>query len=204
MEEEVEAKKEETLNTCETCMGDNLLKDVGIKKCLRCEQPFCVHFASLVDPNYYCVDCMSDLELLKNEQVHTRDVDWDTQRDRAVRVIRHAMIKKIGGLDYLFAQRRNVAMTDAELELAIEYHKQQVTSMILEREERKVKALHAKSLGIKLGNVSTTTITKSATGTTTKTRIDKTAAQLAALLQSQMQGKSAAEKAQILLNILGK
>jgi len=165
--------------TCEVCTNDNLLKSVGIKKCIRCSALYCIHFASLIDGNEYCVDCLSDLTLLKGEEVYKRvDYDLVAEKERVVR--RRATILKINGLDYLFMQRRNATMSDAELELKIECYKEQVISMILEREERKIKKFKAQN--IKLGTISTTTETKTDTANVTQTTIERNQKKVATIL----------------------
>jgi len=165
--------------TCERCTNDNLLKNVGIRKCTRCTQLYCIHFASLLEGNEYCVECLSDLTLLKNEEVYSRK-DYDLLADKERIVRRRATTYKIGGLDYLFAQRRNAAMSDAELELKIEYFREQTTSMIIEREERKIKKSHEKT--IKIGATTTTTTVSTSTGTTSQTVVEKKKNQLNNLL----------------------
>ncbi|HEY4799526.1 MAG TPA: hypothetical protein VII99_10660 [Bacteroidia bacterium] len=133
----------------------------------------------MIDGNEYCVDCLSDLTLLKGEEVYKRvDYDLVAEKERVVR--RRATILKINGLDYLFMQRRNATMSDAELELKIECYKEQVISMILEREERKIKKFKAQN--IKLGTISTTTETKTDTANVTQTTIERNQKKVATIL----------------------
>lgn len=179
-----EAEEQKEVNTCEVCTTDNLLKAVGIKRCLKCNDLYCFHFCSTIDPDNYCVDCLNDLTLLKNEEVYKRE-DWDLESDRVKRIIRRARTFKIGGTDFLFAQRMNSQISDAELELKIEYFKEQVSHMIMEREERKIKKYTAeKAASIKIGTASLTTSVKTPTAVTAKTQMDKNMAKLNAVFSS--------------------
>jgi len=186
--------------TCETCINDNLLKEVGIRKCVRCGELYCIHSASIIDGNEYCADCLSDLNLLKNEEVYARkDYDLVTDKEKIIR--RRATTYKISGMDYLFMQRRNSAMSDAELELKIELFKEQTSLMILEREERKIKKFQAQN--VKIGTVSSTVVTKTDTAVVSHTTMEKKKNQMNAIL-SNMKPTDALNMLDMLAKLMGK
>jgi hypothetical protein len=176
-----------TSTVCDVCLELNLTTHSCIK-CQRCEQAFCFHFASAVDA-VYCVNCMSDISVTK--QIITKEY---THRDdeRGVTSIcrRRAREVKIAGLDWLFAQRRITDLSDMELDLAVEYHRNILSLMISEQESRRNVKMH-RYAGVKVSipTPATTTVSNTSTTTTTtkKTRVvskTKQQEQLAALLKS--------------------
>jgi hypothetical protein len=176
-----------TSTVCDVCLELNLTTHSCIK-CQRCEQAFCLHFASAVDA-VYCVNCMSDISVTK--QIITKEyVHRDDERGVTSIYRRRAREVKIAGLDWLFAQRRITDLSDMELDLAIEYHRNILSLMISEQESRRNVKMH-RYAGVKVSipTPATTTVSNTSTTTTTtkKTRVvskTKQQEQLAALLKS--------------------
>lgn len=190
-----EQREEELYYVCEACMGSNVLQAIGIIDCPKCDKPFCIHFSSKVDPQY-CVDCMSDVSV-QTDTVSKVYEHYNEQTDRIVRYSRRAKRIKIEGQDFLFAQRRIKDMSDAELGMAIEYHRAIYQAMGLEAEERKVANLHRNvnvSVIPSTQVTSTTTVKKSV-----KTSSDKGAAKISALLDSMKAGGMTNEQIAALL-----
>ena len=89
-------------------------------------------------------------------------------------------------------------MSDAELELKIEYFREQTTSMIIEREERKIKKSHEKT--IKIGAATTTVTVSTSTGTTSQTTVEKKKNQMTNILA----GMKPEDAMAVLLKLMGK
>jgi hypothetical protein len=178
-----------TSTVCDTCLELNLTTKSCIK-CARCEQAFCLHFASTVDAQY-CVNCLSDISLTK--QVITKTYEHKNQETGQTTFYRRrARDIKISGLDWLFSQRKIAELADVELDLAIEYHRNILMLMIAEQEQRRNAKMH-RYAGVKvlIATPSTTSVLDTTQTTVKKTRtVSKTKAQeqLAALLQSMLAG----------------
>lgn len=177
-------------HACDICMGDNLLRDVGIKSCARCLNPYCLHFASKVDPLHYCVSCMSAIELTRSVVTKTYE-HYDEITDTLRTYSRKARDIKMSGDDWMFAQRRIRSMTDAEGMLATEFHRNYLMLLIDDQERRRNEKAHR--------NAGKTFVLPSASSTTTTTTVQKKistvkldkkkeqlAAQLANLTQDQI------------------
>jgi hypothetical protein len=126
--------------TCRTCLEGNLVQDIRIARCVKCELLYCTHFASTIDPQY-CTECLSDVTLHKEVVTKTYSY-YNEETDTVTEYKRRARYIKLEGLDWLFAQRKIVALSDNELELAVEYHREILNGMLKEREERRIKQLH--------------------------------------------------------------
>lgn len=174
-----------TSTVCDVCLELNLTHKDQIITCSHCEQAFCFHYASSVDAQY-CVNCMSDINVQKNtiskEYIHRDEQGGVTSVYR-----RKAREVKIGGLSWLFAQRKITELSDVELDMAIEYHRNILSLMISEQEQRRNTKMH-RYAGIKA--IPTPTTTKVSDDTTTSVRktrtISKTKAeeQLAAVMKA--------------------
>lgn len=191
-----------TSTVCDVCLELNLTTH-SVIKCERCEQAFCFHFASNIDARY-CVNCMSDMSMTK--QVITKEyVHRDSERGITSIYRRRAREVKISGLDWLFAQRKISELSDTELDLTIEYHRNILSLMITEQEARRNAKMH-RYAGIKVSipTPSTTTVSDTTTTTTKKTRtVSKTKQQeqLAAMLKSMLAGGTTPD--QILAKLRG-
>jgi len=53
-----------TSTVCDVCLELNLTHKTEAQRCERCEQQFCLHFASTVDVSY-CVNCLSNISVTK-------------------------------------------------------------------------------------------------------------------------------------------
>lgn len=177
---------------CDICLELNLTEDVHIQKCVICEEPYCTHHASIVDPSH-CAECLNDVsvtfEVIKKTETHiNHDTNTPYTRTRKARQI------KIGGLHWLFAQRKINDLNDIELDLAIQYHRAIYDSMLYEREKRRTEHFHRNAKRqFKINNpsttvTSTTTVTKSKkiSGQKPKTKEVNAGALLEGLLKSGM------------------
>lgn len=140
-EKETQLKAEASL-VCPTCAGDTLLRSVGIQKCIRCKENFCLHNASRTDPRYYCSNCLKDLELkVDDDFIVEREVySWKTDSTRIES--RRCTTYELRGDAWLFAQLVFQTLTDAEQEVAIEYHRQSLSSLLLDQDMRRMEKLH--------------------------------------------------------------
>jgi hypothetical protein len=176
---------------CDVCIEKNLTERCTIE-CMRCNELFCLHYASNVDA-CYCVNCMSDVNVTK--QVITKTYESTNAEGEKTFYRRRARQITIGGLDWLFAQRRIPEYSDAELDLAIEYHRERLNLLLGENERRRTEKMH-RYAGVKVVLPSTNGTATTTTTTVKKTRIiskNKQQEQLAALLKSlQAQGMSVA------------
>ena len=175
---------------CEMCQELNLTESGHITHCERCGQPFCFHFTSNID-TAYCVNCMSDVEVTK--QTITKEYIHRNAQERVTSVYRRkAREIKINGLDWLFAQRKIIDLSDDELDLSIEYHRNILALQIYEQEVRRTARMH-RYAGVHVVAPSASTETTSTTTTTvkkTKTiKKNKKEEQLNALLKSMLGAK---------------
>jgi hypothetical protein len=181
-EEEAEGPEVLGSHVCDTCIGDNLLKSCGIRKCARCENPFCVHYACKADPLTYCVTCMSQIELTRSICTKTYE-HFDEVTDTLKRYTRRAREIHLAGEDWMFAQRRVNTLTDAELDMVIEYHRQYLQLLCGDQERRKTEKAH-RNAGIKMQfpSAAVTTTTVTTTKKTSTVKLDRQKEQAAALL----------------------
>jgi hypothetical protein len=168
---------------CDLCLEKNLSERCTIE-CMRCNELFCLHYASNVDA-CYCVNCMSDVSVTK--QIITKTYESTGQDGEKHFYKRRARQIQIGGLDWLFAQRKIPEYSDAELDLGIEYHRARLDLLLGENEKRRVDKMH-RYAGVK-HVIAPTTIGTAVTSTTivkkTKTiSKNKQQEQLAALLKN--------------------
>lgn len=171
-------------HVCDTCVGDNLLKECGIRTCARCLNPFCLHYASKVDPLTYCVSCMSAIELTRSVVTKTYE-HFDEVSDTLRTWSRKAREIHLSGDDWMFAQRRINTLSDAELDMVIEYHRQYLQLLCSDQERRRMEKAH-RNAGVKFiiptSTVTTTTVTTSKKTNTVK--LDKQKEKTAAMLSS--------------------
>jgi hypothetical protein len=169
---------------CDSCLELNLTTRSAIE-CARCGKAFCYHFASKVDVQY-CVNCLSDISMTK--EVIVKTYEHKTEQGKDVFYRRRARAVRITGMDWLFAQRKISDLSDIELDLDIEYHRNIYKLMLDEQERRRTEKMHRyantrvvlpSSPATKSSSTTTTTVKK--TRTVSK---DKAAEQLAALLSS--------------------
>lgn len=183
----VEVENECSALVCDLCMRENLSKKVGVAQCSRCAQAYCIHFSSLADAEHYCVSCLSDIEM--HDEIVTKTVEhYNEETDKTTRRSRSARQITMGGLDWLFVQRKIYDYSDAELMLAIEYHGQRKQLLEKEQERRKLEKAH-RYAGVKVQNIALSPVTQSTTTVhvskkTTSTKSTKAAAQATALIAS--------------------
>jgi len=176
-----------TQTVCDCCLELNLTTKTVIT-CQRCEQAFCFHFASSVDP-MYCVNCLSDISMQKSIITKTYEhTNPETGEHTFYR--RRAREIKIDGLDWLFAQRKIIELSDVELDLTIEYHRNILSLMITEGEQRRTAKMHRyANVKMHIATPSSTTVTDATHTTVKKVRTvskNKAAEQMAALLKSML------------------
>lgn len=127
---------------CSTCLGDNLLRDIGIKKCARCCEPFCIHHASIYDSVYYCTYCLHDITLTRTVLSKTSEVRDCETGELLDTFRRKAVSTTLGGLDWLFIQRLNQTLTDAELATKYEYFRQNISQLLTDIDKRRAEKAH--------------------------------------------------------------
>lgn len=127
-------------SVCPTCLASNLLSEIKIARCVKCHRLYCVHFASTID-SIYCVECLSDITLFKETITKTYEYT-DDEGNVTSTYKKKAKLIRLEGLNWLFSQRKIVSLSDDELELAIEYHREILSGMLNERETRKNAYLH--------------------------------------------------------------
>ncbi len=185
-EDALEDKGHLTELVCECCLELNLITKSCIT-CSRCGAAFCLHFASAIDAQY-CVNCFSDMAVTKEVIVktyeHKNSETGDTQFYR-----RKARAIKLTGLDWLFSQRKIIELTDAELDLSIEYHRNILNLMLAEQERRRNEKIHRYANVVYKPVKSAVNVTETTTTTVKKTRTvskDKTSEQLQAIMKSML------------------
>ena len=154
---------------CEVCLELNLTHKDQVIKCTRCEQAFCFHYASNIDAQY-CVNCLSDMSVEKStiskEYIHKDENNNITSVYR-----RRAREIKINGLDWLFAQRKIATLSDVELDMSIEYHRNIMHLMIDEQERRRNAKMHRYAgVRVVMPTPGATTVTDTTHTTVKKTR----------------------------------
>jgi hypothetical protein len=173
-----------TATVCDCCLELNLTHPTSAITCARCGQVFCFHFASTIDAQY-CVNCLSDIAVSKS--VITKTYEHRNAQGDTVFYRRRAREIQISGLDWLFAQRKIVDLSDLELDLSIEYHRNILSLMCTEQEQRRTAKMH-RYAGVKIHlTPSVTDVNHTTTTTVKKTRtVSKTKAQeqIAALLKN--------------------
>jgi hypothetical protein len=126
---------------CDDCFEKNLTEDVHIQKCVVCSEIYCLHHASRVDP-VQCAECLYDVsvttEVISKTIISENKITGETKTTHS----RNARQIKIGGLHWLFVQRKIPTLADEELELAIEYHSAIFHSLVYEREKRRAEHFH--------------------------------------------------------------
>lgn len=172
---------------CILCREVNLTDRVVFNTCKRCGETYCLHYASTIDPGY-CTHCLHDVQV-REEIVTKTETHYNEETDKTYTKTRRAKRISLGGMHWLFQARKIQMMTDLELELAIEYHRDTLNSMLYERDERRSQKAHrnaGKPLPLKFnGAVTESENTVQVTKTKVKqgTKVDPQA-QLAAALRT--------------------
>lgn len=180
---------------CQVCREQNLIQQIHLVLCLRCNREYCIHFASTVDPSC-CSKCCFDVTMT-DETIYKKTEHYNEELDKVYTKTSKARQIKFGGLDWLFYQRRIKDLNDTELLLAIEYHHAIYTAMVYERDQRRAEHAH-RNAGKKItfahsANVTSETTTKR-TKTVKATAPDAAAANIKALLEVLIkQGKTPQE-----------
>jgi len=127
---------------------------------------------------------------------------YNEEKDEVIEYKRRARRIQLSGLDWLFAQRKIVSLSDNELELSVEYHREFLNGLLKEREERRIKQAHryantpANDKTAKLDSATVTAESIKRTKTIQSSKAAATAnATMAAMLQS---GMSAAQLLELL------
>lgn len=194
---------------CDTCFGDNLLKCVGIQKCLRCEKAFCIHLASKADPCHFCVNCFSDLKVTISDPEVQVIEHYNPATNQTVRFERHPRGRriKLEGGGYFFAQRMIEQMNDAEREMFIEHHRAMLGLLLNENEIKRAEKAH-KAAGVKtpsttLSSPAAVPVVKTTVTRTTRTTVskqDKAREQAKAALFAMYKGVLSMEQIDQMLN----
>lgn len=175
---------------CDACFEQNLTSNVHIQKCVICSEPYCGHHASTIDPSH-CGDCLYDVTVQIDTITKIESSSTSAEAGSVTRRTRKARQIKIGGLHWLFVQRKIPDLTEEELTLAIEYHRGLYDGLIYEREVRRSEHLHRNAgKQVKIPSISNTETT--ITTTVKKSRVtkslkpDKAAANFASAIQELM------------------
>jgi hypothetical protein len=160
------------IQVCLVCREQNLTSQVTFNNCKGCGSVYCIHYASTIDPAY-CTECLHDVTV-KEEVIIKIQESYNPETDKLTSRTRKAKKITLGGMHWLFQARRIESLTDLELELAIEYHRDILNQMLLERDERRIERFHrnrGKGLPIRFDQGSVAETTLSEETITKKTRI---------------------------------
>lgn len=115
---------------CAVCMAASS----PTKVCVKCSREFCAHYASVIDLQY-CTNCMEDVQI-------------EVYKKRDYKNI------KLNGTDFYFAERVIPEMSDAQIDVNIEYYSAMLSGLILEKQERKIeRQTRLSKIQVKLNNV---------------------------------------------------
>lgn len=129
----------DVIPVCPECSLRDEAEDMT-KLCERCGISYCVHFASPVDARY-CGNCMVDMVV--TESIETKTTIYENAKGEEITRKRQiARSLKLTGTDWLFANKQISSLTDEELLVSIEYHRNIAGAMLLEREERKTEQMN--------------------------------------------------------------
>ena len=184
---------------CDSCLELNLVTKSCIK-CARCDQSFCLHFASTIDAQY-CVNCMSEMAVTKEVMTKTYE-HRNTETNETHFYRRKARNIKIEGLDWLFSQRKITELTDNELDLSIEYHRNILNLMIAEQERHRNEKMHRYANVVFKPQKSAMKVTDTTTTTVKKSRTiskDKASEQLQAIMKAMLSKGLTVEQIQAML-----
>lgn len=140
---------------CTPCMEENLIS-AGIadsfKKCPTCNELFCLHSVSRIDPQY-CIHCCNDFRLADTQETFKRETRNDEGKITSVKSFR---VRHLGlsGQHWMFYNRAITSLSDLELEAAIEYHYGIRNGMLQERDARRTANAH-RNKGKTAGNEET-------------------------------------------------
>lgn len=153
--ESFEDKSEQpiTINICSICRERNLTDQTQFNNCSKCGQIYCLHYSSTIDPQY-CTSCLYDVSI-KEEIISKTETHYNEETDQLYTRTRKAKRITLGGMHWLFVARKINKLTDLELDLAIEYHRDILSQMMYERDERRSQKAHrnaGKKLPISFSN----------------------------------------------------
>lgn len=176
---------------CDECFEKNVIEDVHIQECSTCGELYCRHHASIVDPAH-CAQCIHEVTMdeaiIHKTETTIHDNGEITSRTRKARQI------KLGGLHWLFVQRKIKDLSDIELSLAIEYHYALFSALNYERDKRRAENFHrnagrqfkvpTSSTSAAVSVTTTSEIKKTRVRKTTVSKPDNAAANMAAAFQA--------------------
>jgi hypothetical protein len=141
--EEESATKLPEDKLCTACMELNLTQAGVVEKfleCPTCNELFCEHAVSKLDPKY-CIYCCNDFKVIDVNETIQREHKNDA--GQITSVVRHTIRHlTLSGLHWLFYNRAINSLQDVELEHAIEYHRGILNGMLFEREARRTANAH--------------------------------------------------------------
>jgi len=141
------------------------------------------------------VECLADVSLYK--EVITKSYIHESYNEETDTVTtteykRKARSIRLEGMDWLFAQRKIHTLTDESLELAIEYHREILSGMLAEREQRRAEYRHryagVKEVPSPSGSVDKSLQTNTTVKRTRTISSTKAAATADSILQSMLAG----------------
>lgn len=135
--------EEATIPVCSECINITSLElinqqavDKFLKSCAKCGIEYCLHYASSTDTNF-CGNCLADFHVVETIETKTTE---HVNAAGEVTYTRRQTAKKLTleGTDWLFAAAKIPDLSDEELISAIEYHRAIASTMLMEREQRKL------------------------------------------------------------------
>lgn len=151
---------------CHIC--DNTTDYTITRKCVKCEQPFCLEHSSKVDPTY-CEHCLIDVSLTEDTFQRVTE-DYDEETDEIV-TKKSPIAKriKLNGADWAFHTEKISKQSDEELKLTLQFYKASVSLMEMELVSRKVKQT-VLSITTAQGKIGSKKVTSTITTKTTRVK----------------------------------
>lgn len=129
-EEIVTNTPDASLVICKYCTDEN------VKKCLKCQSPFCALHAAHFSPNF-CKDCFQNLNVILGKFTKTT-TDYDARTDTLEHHTSGCKQIRLDGPDWIFYTSWIHMLSDDELEQVYEFHYFVLKMIEHENELRKI------------------------------------------------------------------
>jgi len=138
---------------CYICIAEKTEPELQGKElrinCSRCDRPYCNKHCSAVD-SQFCKECVKDFQVIEKHDTRNGVQEFvvidptGKKDDSVVRIPYKTKFKQITllGTDWLFYETAISAMSDTQLEAALQWHKAAVTEIEIEITEHKVRKAH--------------------------------------------------------------
>lgn len=118
--------------------------------CTRCDRPYCNNHASKVDPQF-CEGCLTDFQVIEKHQTYRGIEEFvvtdpnGEKEDSVIRIPYKTRFKQISlmGTDWLFYETAISAMSETQLQAALQWHKAAVSEIEIELTEHKIRKAQA-------------------------------------------------------------